>query len=933
MTFKNPFMGSQCGNYATAHSGDSSTAEADPARMAFASAQRQLMDALGIHLNSGDNRRFADPAWQAQARGLIDLVERSLALGHTSEETRTELWTAVRGYESWLTYHTVLSEPLPFAAPPPGGRRVFDCFQFNDELDLLEIRFAELDPVVERFVVAEAAFTHAGAPKPLHFHENRERFAAYADKIVHVVVEDDPGGFAWRREAHQRNAIARALGDCLPSDLIVVSDADEILRADVVEWLRREPGDGGTLFAPQLDIFLYFLDLMAPDPWVSVAAAPWSLMRRIGPNRARYLAKLGIGRSIPDAGWHFTWMGGVERFRAKMEAFAHREMIAGFDGDAAANRMRLERFYATGSFDDGAVPGMWTGLRRVPLDARYPARMRERLPHFRRLGWLSPSAEPCPEEFLAMGRSLEAAGEGDRADAAYSRAITLDPACIEALHALAELRLGRGSVAGAIRLLRGCAALDPWGVYHRFKLAHSLLTLRRHVEAEGVLRDLLRRDPQDHAVHGNLAVALKNQGRYAEAEAAGRRTLALAPDQPGAYGNLGIALSLQSDRGVAAARALSCALILDPLYLDARMNLAILKRDLHRLDEAEAECRRIIDAQPDHAAAHTLLATCLLTRGEFASGFAAYEWRTRLLDDPAAAHGLPSPAWDGTDPAGRTILLHDEQGFGDSIQFARFASELARRGARVVLRCREPLVRLFATVPGVEQAVADSAPPPPHDAWASLLSLPHRLGTTVATIPADVPYLIADPQDVEAWRSRLVPAGGRAGGRLVGLVWAGNPDQPVDRKRSVALETLLPLFEVAGATIVPLQMGPARKELDGLRHRLPPGLPASLMDPVDSLKDFADTAALVTALDLVIAVDTAVAHLAGSLGVPVWTLLRYESEWRWMLDLAESPWYPTMRLFRQKRAGDWAGVAADLRAALHEWTCAERRTGAMRQEP
>ena len=164
-----------------------------------------------------------------------------------------------------------------------------------------------------------------------------------------------------------------------------------------MEWLRREPGDGGTLFAPQLDIFLYFLDLMAPDPWVSVAAAPWSLMRRIGPNRARYLAKLGIGRSIPDAGWHFTWMGGVERFRAKMEAFAHREMIAGFDGDAAANRMRLERFYATGSFDDGAVPGMWTGLRRVPLDARYPARMRERLPHFRRLGWLSPSAEPCPE--------------------------------------------------------------------------------------------------------------------------------------------------------------------------------------------------------------------------------------------------------------------------------------------------------------------------------------------------------------------------------------------------------------------------------------------------------------------------------------------------------------------------------------------------------
>ena len=926
MAFKNPFMGTQYGNHATARSGDPSAGEADPAGTAFASAQRHLMDALGVHLNSGDNRRFTDPVWQAQARGLIDLVERSLPLPHSSEETRTRLWAAVRGYESWLTYYTVLSEPLPSSAPPADGRRVFDCFQFNDELDLLDVRFAELAPVVERFVVAEAAFTHAGAPKPLHFRENRDRFSAYADKIIHVVVEDDPGGFAWRREAHQRDAIARALGDCLPSDLIVVSDADEILRADVVERLRREPGDGGTLFAPHLDIFLYFLDLKAPDPWVSVAAAPWSLMRRIGPNRARYLAKQGIGQTIPDAGWHFTWMGGAERFRAKLEAFAHREMIAGFDGDAATNRKKLDRFYATGSFDAGAVPGMWTGLRRVPFDGRYPARMRERLPQFRRLGWLTPAAEPCPEEFLAMGQTLEAAGERDRAESAYSRAITLDPACIDAMHALAELRLDRGLVAETIRLLRGCAALDPWGVYHRFKLAHSLLTLRRHAEAEGVLRDLLRRDPQDHAVHGNLAVALKNQGRHAEAEAAGRRTLALAPDQPGAYGNLGAVLSLQANRGAAAVHALSCALTLDPAYLDARLNLAILKRDLHRLDEAEAECRRIIDARPDHAAAHTLLATCLLTRGEFASGFAAYEWRTRLQDPPPAVHGLLSPAWDGADPAGRTILLHDEQGYGDSIQFARFAPLLARRGARVVLRCREPLVRLLATVPGVEQAVADSDPPPPHDAHASLLSLPHLLGTTAPTIPATVPYLAADPTDAGAWRRRLAPAGGRPGGCLVGLVWAGNPDQPVDRKRSVALETLLPLFAVDGVTIVPLQTGPARKDLDRLRDQLPAGL----VDPADSLKDFADTAALVTTLDLVIAVDTAVAHLAGALGVPVWTLLRHESEWRWMLDLAESPWYPTMLLFRQKTAGDWGGVAAELRAALQEWARAERRTGAVR---
>ncbi len=245
------------------------------------SAQQQLMEALGTHLNSGGDRRFADPAWRAEARGMIELVERSLRLDHNDEEARTGVWSALRGYEAWLSYHTALPELPPPSPLPPGGRRIFDCFQFYNELDLLEVRLAELYLVVDRFVLVEATYTHAGAAKPLYYADNRARFAAYADKIVHIVVAEDPGGFAWNREAYQRDAILRGLGECRPSDMILISDADEILRAPVVERLRWESdggagmgaGMGATLFAPHLDIFLYFLDLKAPDPWVSVAAA------------------------------------------------------------------------------------------------------------------------------------------------------------------------------------------------------------------------------------------------------------------------------------------------------------------------------------------------------------------------------------------------------------------------------------------------------------------------------------------------------------------------------------------------------------------------------------------------------------------------------------------------------------------------------------
>ncbi len=358
------------------------------ARLAL--SQRLLLEVLGTVLNDGANGRFG-PDWRARARALMVQVEQLLHLDGNDEGERSVMWGTLRGYDAFLSWFDATGPAAPPLPPPPQwGRKIYDCFQFYNELDLLELRLAELSPLVDHFVLVEAAYTHAGAPKPLYFAENRQRFAAYADKIIHVVVEDDPGGFAWVREAHQRQAILRGLTGADPADMVIIGDADEILRPEIITRLRASGADAPPLFAPHLDIHLYFLNLRAPEPWVSVAAAPFELVRRVGANNMRYLVKQGIGHVIAAAGWHFTWMGGIDRFLAKLDAFAHREMIGSFGEDDTVNRARLERFFATGRLEEGAIPGMWTALTRVPIDDGFPASLRARLADFTRMGWVAP---------------------------------------------------------------------------------------------------------------------------------------------------------------------------------------------------------------------------------------------------------------------------------------------------------------------------------------------------------------------------------------------------------------------------------------------------------------------------------------------------------------------------------------------------------------
>jgi hypothetical protein len=314
---------------------------------------------------------------------------------------------------------------------------------------------------------------------------------------------------------------------------------------------------------------------------------------------------------------------------------------------------------------------------------------------------------------------------------------------------------------------------------------------------------------------------------------------------------------------------------------------------------------------PDDPEIHNNRAQALLMAGEFEAGFAELEWRWR---SPAMRpHGMAGPQWQGEDPAGLTILVHDEGGFGDTLQFVRYAPMLASRGATVRLQVQPPLVRLIGqSMPDVAQVFARGEPLPAYDMHCPMLSLPHCFGTRLDTVPAQLPYLKPELEAAARWRVRLDDATASRSLR-VGLVWAGasRPEMPeafaMNLRRSLTLSRLAPLAAVPGVCFVSLQLDAA--------EAVPPGM--DILDPMAAMTDFADTAALVANLDLVIAADTAVAHLAGALGRPVWVLSRYDACWRWLADRRDSPWYPQLRLFRQPRPGAWdpviAAVVADLK--------------------
>ncbi|WP_448205931.1 tetratricopeptide repeat protein [Azospirillum sp. sgz302134] len=509
-----------------------------------------------------------------------------------------------------------------------------------------------------------------------------------------------------------------------------------------------------------------------------------------------------------------------------------------------------------------------------------------------------------PESWFKLGASLQAHGCFDEAAAAYRGALSLQPDFVEAGFNLGVTLRRHGHLNHAIAAFRAAARLQPGDADALCTLGDALMERGRAEDALAVYRDVLALRPDLPQVHTGLGNALLERNRGAEAVARFRIAVALRPDDAGACNNLGIALIEQGlpDRADLAYRR---ALRLKPDYAEALGNLGIALKEQRRVAEALAAYRRALALAPAYAEAHWNHGIALLLQGNLRQGWDEHEWRWKCREFTKANWRLNRPVWSGEAAQGKTILLQAEQGLGDTIQFVRYVPMVQALGWTVVLEVQDSLLGLFGSMPGV--TLIPKGQPLPHvDACCPLLSLPRALGTTLDRVPATVPYLSTDPARVAHWKERL----GQGPEPRVGLVWAGNPQFPGDRQRSPRLEGLRAALDVPGVRFFGLQKGPGREDLE----RVP--LPASFTDLGPEIRDFADTAAIMENLDLVISSCTGPAHLAGALGRPVWLVLKAVPDWRWLLDRDDSPWYPTMRLFRQSKAGDWASVSERIASEL-----------------
>jgi Flp pilus assembly protein TadD len=476
----------------------------------------------------------------------------------------------------------------------------------------------------------------------------------------------------------------------------------------------------------------------------------------------------------------------------------------------------------------------------------------------------------------------------------------VEPDGAASCHRLGVSEFQVGNRREGIELLRRAVAVAPEMAEYHSSLAGALGQLGCHRQAEAELREALRLRPAYPEALHNLGVALEHLERFDEAAAAMKLAIGLEPSRWHVYAHLSNALR-KAGRPEEAAEAARRAITLGPESHEAHSALGAALVDSGHPNEGIAAYRRAIALRPDYAEAHNNLGMALLLTGDFQQGWKEYEWRRRL---PNALFRRAGRTWDGLDPFGQTLLLYGEGGLGNVIQFARYIPLLAEQGARVIVECQPELVPLLAGLRGAWKVIACGEPPPAHDAHFPLASLPFMWGTTHPTIPARVPYLSLEPLSTR-WRDivRQVP------GFRVGVCWKGSQRTAHLRGRSFDPRHLLPLASVPGVSLINLQHGetpPSEVPIDTL-----PGLEPHSMQ-------LSDVAAVIGHLDLVVTCDTSLAHLAGALGIPVWVALKFSACWRWMLNRENSPWYPTMRLFRQKMPGEWESVFVGMSSILAE---------------
>ena len=548
-----------------------------------------------------------------------------------------------------------------------------------------------------------------------------------------------------------------------------------------------------------------------------------------------------------------------------------------------------------------------------------------------------------PRQIFSNALAHHRAGKFDKAEKLYKEVLSRVPDQVDCLHLLGVLATQRGEYSVAIQFIN--RAIDqkkskPVAEFHN-NIGAAYKGLGQKKEAIHHFGLAARLKPDYAEAFNNLGTVLTDNDDFDKAEKNFKRALSLNPKYAKAHCGLGN-IALTQGRTEEATKHYNQALVIDPNSLESHSNLGRAYVDLGCFDEAETCFRAALSINPNYAPAHYNLGTIFeelgllddalsaykqaltlnpkepdyhwntalmqLLKGDYKAGWSEYEWRLRrsrkLVRDTGRVR------WDGSNLTGRTILIQTEQGFGDTFQFIRYAQIVKEYDARVIIECQPKTERLIANVVGVDEVITRDQSLPPVDCFIELLSLPYLLETTLDTVPAPPSYICACPNLTRLWAERV----NMTPGNKVGLVWRGNSLNTINSKKSIPINDLARLFTLDGISWFSIQLDASKSELDTIR------LSAPIEECGPGLTDWEETAALIANLDLVIAVDTGVAHLAGALGKPVWILLSHVPDWRWMTDRSDSPWYPSARLYRQPALGDWTEVMGNVFRDLKEFT-------------